>query len=182
MKSAIALILLFCSCAYAEIVIYRSVDETGTVVFSDQHSPGAEPVIVDIVPGYAPVAPARPDAIDHSFNESADQLPSARSPDYTLTIIHPVNEESVWINDGNVEVEVLIEPVLQYQLGHTLQLTLNGLLVGSPVSTTRFVFEHLDRGSHQLMATVFDERGDALASSATIVFHLHRAAQPQQNQ
>lgn len=182
MKSAIALFFVFCSCAYAETVIYRSVDETGTVVFSDQQSPGAEPVIIDIVPGYAPVAPALPDSIDHSFNELADQLPSELLPDYTLTIIQPVNDESVWINDGNVEVEVLIEPALQHQLGHMLQLTLNGLQVGSPVSTTRFVFEHLDRGSHQLMATVFDERGEALASSETIVFHLHRATQSQQNQ
>lgn len=186
MKSAISLIFLLCSCAYAETAIYRSVDETGAVLFSDQQLPGAERVIVDVIPGYSPVPVPRDlfDATDETSDELEDELLTDLSPDYILSIVNPVADESVWINDGNVAVDVLIQPELQQQLGHLVQLTLNGRLVGSPVPTNSFLLQHLDRGSHELMATVIDEQGDTLASSETIVFHLHRATvrQHQQNQ
>ncbi|WP_161604010.1 DUF4124 domain-containing protein [Methylophaga lonarensis] len=184
MKSAISLIFLMCSCVYAETAIYRSVDETGAVLFSDQQLPGAERVIVEVIPGYSPVPVPRDlfDATDETSDQFDDQLITDLSPDYILSIVNPVDDESVWINDGNVEVNVLIQPELQQQLGHMVQLTLNGRLVGAPVPTNNFVLQHLDRGSHELMATVIDEQGDVIASSETIVFHLHRATVQQQQQ
>lgn len=175
MRFAALLMLLFLLPVHAEI--YRWIDDSGNVVFSDEPQPGAERV--DLPPGttYTPVdEEAATDEILKLSPEDEDEAQQQDVPDYQIRIVAPANDESIWVNNGDVTVSMIVEPTLDAERGDQVILRLDGEPVSEPRNTTTFQLNNLSRGTHSLDATVVDSNGVALTSTGTVTFHLHRAS------
>lgn len=181
-------LLLFIFIIPAQAQIYRWVDDNGNVVYSDEPHPQAETVDLPPSTTYTPVdAEAETDDILKLTPPEADEAKAQQQsevPNYQLRIIAPADDESIWVNNGNVTVSMIVEPELNSERGDLVQLQLDGNNVGEPQAATSFQLSNLSRGSHNVTAMVTDNSGVTLASSATVTFHLHRASKlnkPAQN-
>jgi hypothetical protein len=147
--------------------VYKSVNEKGEVVYSDQPSPSAQRMKLPELPTYSP--PPIP-----TFSTSTTESRPAASPYRSVKIVVPENDATVRDNQGVVRVEVALDPPLMTQQGHKIQFYLNGEPHGMPVGTTSISFSNLDRGTYTLTSSVVNAEGAVLSSSDPVVFHLHR--------
>lgn len=182
MKYAWLIVFFFITSVQAGI--YRSVDAEGNVVFTDEPSPGAEKIEISpstvissdqgITSGDEEtddILKLSPEGESQTFEPEADAIPS-----YQIRIIAPADDESIWVNNGNVSVSMIVEPQLDAERGDLIVLNLDGAAVGQAQPTTTFQLNNLSRGTHTVSATVVDRSGSALTSSETVTFHLHRAS------
>ena len=154
----------------AHAAIYKWVDAAGNVHFSDQPREGAKPVELREPTVYPGIKPPAPQATEAGQEKEASQS----APAYQrLRITSPANDVNIWAGDGNVEVDVDLEPPLQ--AGHRLVLSLNGTAVDQEFEGGRLVMTNVDRGTHRLTVEVRDGAGRALRQSEPVVFHLKRA-------
>lgn len=188
MKHAWLLLLIFILPAQAEI--YRWVDDDGNVVFSDEPHANAEKIEVSPSTVYTPQENIEDaDEDDDILKLSPDEPPTVEEaqpavPDYQLRIVAPANDESIWVNNGNVTVDMIVEPQLDAERGDLIELQLDGSQVATPQAGTTFQLNNLSRGTHNLSAHVIDSNGNRLTTSANVTFHLHRASvlnRPAQN-
>lgn len=162
--------------------IYRWVDDSGNVVFSDEPHADAEKIEVSPSTVYTPqeniqqpddeqeILKLSPDGED-ATSESQPSIPA-----YQLRIISPSDDESIWVNNGNVSVSIIVEPQLDPERGDLIQLQLDGENTGAPQASTSFQLSNISRGSHNITAMVTDNTGATMASSPTVTFHLHRTS------
>jgi hypothetical protein len=179
-----AWVIIFLSITSVQAGIYRSVDAEGNVVFTDEPSPGAEKIEISpstvissdqgITSGDEEtddILKLSPEGESQTFEPEADAIPS-----YQIRIIAPADDESIWVNNGNVSVSMIVEPQLDAERGDLIVLNLDGADVGPAQPTTTFQLNNLSRGTHTVSATVVDRSGSALTSSETVTFHLHRTS------
>ncbi len=159
--------LILCLSALSAADVYRWVDEEGNVVYSDRPIPGAEQLksisvqTISLPPVPAPAAQAAP--------------PLAQPKRYlSFAIIQPSDDQAIRDNAGNISVSVLVEPSLYNELGHKLQLYLDGAPWGEAGGTVEYTLPNLDRGTHQLKAQVLDGDGAVVATTDAVTFHLLR--------
>lgn len=166
-----SLLLLSLLAFAANAVIYRSVDESGNVVYSDRPAEDAEKIELDATPTYTPIDVPQPQAIDGTQDDAAQEL---EQPNYQISIISPEQNQSVWENAGTVNIEVAIKPELSMERGDLIQFKLDGQNVGQAQTSPSFTLTNIDRGSHIVVATIIDKTGKVLKSSRSVLFHLHR--------
>jgi hypothetical protein len=159
-------VLLILLSASVQADVYKSVDENGEVIFSDQPTPNAQRMKLPELPTYK----AQPVP---GFSSSPKPAPAA-SPYDSLKIVAPENDATIRDNQGVVRVQVALEPPLMSKQGHKIQFYLNGEPHGMPVATTSISFSNLDRGTYTLTTSVVDASGAVLMTSDPVVFHLHR--------
>ena len=161
------LVMVFLLSLSARAEVYRSVDEDGNVIFSDQPSPGAEKIKLDKIQTIdAPrVKPLQTD----SGNKKAETDEAYKD----VAIRVPANEESISANDGNLTVNVSVTPALQTKKGHQVALFLDGKEMARGTDT-QLQLSNIDRGTHKLTAAVIDENGSEIKRSDTIQFTIHR--------
>ncbi len=162
----IAATLLHVSVAFS--TVYKTTDENGNAVFSDTKSKDAERMYLPPLPVYKPVPlnPIRP----------ANKALKATAMYSRLSIISPQPDAVVRNNAGNVEVIVALQPNLNASLQHRIQIYMDGAPLGEASTSTRFAFQNLDRGTHQIEAAVIDASGKKMIQGAQISFTLQRAA------
>jgi hypothetical protein len=164
MKRFPVLLILLSASVHADV--YKSVDENGEVVFSDQPTPNAQRMKLPELPTYKPLPVP-------GFSSSPETAPVA-SPYDSMKIVEPENDATIRDNQGVVRVGVVLDPPLMIKQGHKIQFYLNGEPHGIPVGTTSISFSNLDRGSYTLTTSVVDASGAVLMTSAPVTFHLHR--------
>lgn len=176
----------------AQAEIYRSVDAEGNVVFTDEPIAGAEKI--DISPSTVISAEQGISTGDEEADEILKLSPEGFSatepevdaiPAYQVRVIAPAHDESIWVNNGDVTVSLIVEPQLDTERGDLIVLNVDGAAVGQAQASTSFQLTNLSRGTHTATATIVDSNGSALTSSETITFHLHRTSvlnKPAQNQ
>lgn len=143
--------------------VYRSVDENGNVVFTDQPSPDAELIEVDELQTIQP-----PPAGKFEYTPK----PAKPQPRYTaLDIVSPEHDSAIRDNGGNVTVNIRTNPALQGADKLVLYLDGEEIILGN--ATTKS-FSGLDRGTHQLRAAIKDENDRIQLSSNSVTFHLLR--------
>lgn len=163
------LVLLAVPLAVQGTEVYRWVQPDGTVVYSDEPTPGAERIEVEGVPSYTP--PPLPAAAPAKGEEGAQG-----SAQYTNIVIErPTAEETVRDNEGNVVVDVAMTPSLDSRLGHRLVPLVDGTAQGS-FDAQQFALSGLDRGSHELRVKVVDADGHDLGSSAPVTFFVKQTS------
>lgn len=175
--AALLVTLLAWGCAWAAGAekIYRTVDEDGNVVFTDQpphpDQPGQQ---VELPHGNSFTPPPTEDAgvrLETWLDQDGDEDLAAASPYASLDIVSPEDDAGLRDNAGTVSVAAAVEPDLAP--GHTLQVYLDGeLRQTSPVPTTQLL--NVDRGTHTLELRIVDASGNTLISSPPSVFHLQR--------
>lgn len=166
MKSPITCVLAFCLLpGFGAAEIYRSVDENGNVVYSDQPAQGATPVDLPELSTYES-KPVPPGTLEPEPEQPAP-------PSAALSFVQPAADETIFDNQGNVAVAVRVEPPLGPQQRLALQLD-GGETV--EVDSPTYQFTELDRGTHTLQAWVLGADGQALGERASVTFHLRQAS------
>lgn len=164
-RSALLLTALaWCAPLSADTPIYRWVDKSGTVHFSDEPGPGAQRIEL---PPPATISLPKP---------SSDPVPTERPqvkliPGYQhLEITFPQPDSAFHAGDGSFTVTTRVEPPLVPS--HELRLLLDGQIYASG-GTGQFRLNNIDRGTHQLQLQVLSN-GQVIQSSPVVTFTLHR--------
>ena len=150
------LVLVLNHNSYAQI--YKTTDESGNPVFSDQASDGEAIDIktTNTVPAVEPSTHTRP-------AQKNNAKPSYR----TLSITSPANDGIIANGLSPFTVEVAVSPDLRP--GHKLTLTIDGAIHSSG-SATQFTIDSIGRGTHAIQAHITDERGRTLITSPSSSF------------
>lgn len=165
-KLATAALLLLSSAVVAQQV-FRSLDEDGNVIYSDQPSPGAEQIEVQPVQGFTPPALPTVDN-DEVKTDAATGEPLGYD---TFGIVAPSDDDTIRNNEGNVDVAVTMQPSLRD--GDTLRVLLDGGTLGE-MSGPYVRLENVDRGTHTVTVEALDSNGTVVATTDPVTFHLHR--------
>jgi hypothetical protein len=149
--------------------MWRWVDERGIVHYSDRPHPGAERV--ELGPAQTYTAPELPPP-----RPAAPEPPAEPVPSYArLSIVSPEEGEMLWNIGGELGVELDLQPPLRD--GHQLRVYLDGERVADvPQASGRFTIGEVYRGEHTLRASIVDDRGRELVSSATTTFYVQQAS------
>jgi Domain of unknown function (DUF4124) len=161
-------VLLILLAASVQADVYKSVNDKGEVIYSDQPMPNAQRLKLPELPTYKapPVTGVSP--------SSASETKPAASPYKSVRILEPGKDATIRDNQGIVRVRVALDPPLMTRAGHKIQYYLNGEPHGTPLASSSITFSNLDRGTYTLSATIVDTSGAALMSTEPVIFHLHR--------
>jgi hypothetical protein len=165
----IFLLFLVFACATASAQVFRRTGPDGEVYFSDRPGPDAEQV--DVTPAQTISLPPVPVQTDTTAQ------PEDVTSSYTeFTIVSPASEEAVRANDGNVTVQLSLQPGLI--TGHTIALKIDGEDGKETSAGDGLAIElsNLSRGLHSVEATVVDEQGNVMIHAGPVSFHVLRAA------
>ncbi len=174
MKYWFLLLILTSATAFAEI--YRWVDENGNTVYSDQPVDNAVQIDLPEPSVYTPVI--EPQEVlsdpDDTIEETSAENEMPPAPDYQLQIVSPQDDEALRANDGDLTVNIQIQPALNQERGDMIQMRMDGRPYGEPKTGLSFNLTNVDRGTHTLSAVVMNANGEEIAQSPTIKFHLQR--------
>jgi hypothetical protein len=168
MKFSAFLLVLLATTAQAEV--YKSINASGEVIYSDVPSRGAKPVQMPELPTYtpAPLPVAQPSAAP--AQQPVNDTYSA------FSLAKPSTDETIRSNAGIVNVSVSLEPALQIEAGHRIQFFLDNKPQGKPVARLSASFRNVDRGTHTVAASVIDEAGESIIDAAPVTIHILRAS------
>lgn len=154
--------------------IYRSVDRDGNVTYTDEPNNKAELIELEELPTYeaAPLPIAPPPIAEPEQAEEATE--DAKRPKYTIRIVSPEQNQSIWAGGGIITATASVKPALNEKRGDKIQFKLDGKVVSEPQTGLSYTFENVDRGSHILVASVVNKKGKVLKASKSVLFHIHR--------
>jgi hypothetical protein len=156
------LLSLLCAAAASGGPVWVWTDENGQVHYSDRPMPGARQIelgTAQAVPMPAPVQAARP---------AAEQATPSAQPYRAIEILRPADQETLWNNGGNLEVEVALAPSLRTT--HRLDVYLDGRRMNLNATAPSLTVPEVWRGEHSLQAVVLDDRGRELLRSQPVTF------------
>lgn len=165
MKQPLLISLLLALPITGLAAIYKFYDENGELVFSDQPGPNAEKLDLEPISTIKPRIVKLPKANNQTQGTSLYE---------TFTFANPTQGETLRENNGSINVDLLLNPPLDGNLGHLVELKLDGKAVSDPVSSMAFTLNNVDRGSHTLTASVIDRDQKVIAQTETITVHLKR--------
>lgn len=163
--------LLFCLLLITQVVsaqVYTYIDAEGNRVFTDKpRSSNAERVIL------APSNSAQ-------MNQPQSTVRMAPPPAVTKPTVHyqvlrilvPEPDASIHNGSGDMIVTLNSEPGLLP--GHSYRLLLDGAPQGEISRSPVFSLQHVDRGTHQLVAEIIDSAGLIVERTPAQPFHMHR--------
>lgn len=172
---ALLLMLMLAALPAVADEIYRTTDEDGNVVFTDQPpSDDAEPITLDpltTVPAQQPRVPETPG------DTGADEGDAATTAGYEgVRVAYPPADQAVRHNGGMVPIRVTLRPEgVGLAEGHTVVVVLDGEAHGAGRGMEVTVGP-LDRGPHRVRARIVDRGGRVVTESPSIRFMLLRAA------
>ena len=94
-------------------------------------------------------------------------------PYESITIVQPLNDETVHENAGSVHVVMRLRPALRD--GDGIEILIDGKTVSRRASTSIDV-EGVERGTHELRARIVAQGGEVLVSSPPVTFHMWQAS------
>ena len=145
---------VFC-CALLAAPIYKTKDEFGNPVFSDEGSESAEQVKVKEVTTFnSSLYTKQYEQVTDTLNDGDKPASGDNFKYQTLVITSPQNGTAIRNNAGNIELHFLVEPGIQQ--GHTIQLMMDGKVYSQVGSTGSVFIQNVDRGEHRfhLIATL----------------------------
>ncbi len=161
------LCLLFITQA-ASAQVYTYIDAEGNRVFTDKpRSSNAERVML------APSNSAQMSQPQPTVRMAPPPAVSKPTVHYQLLrILVPEPDASIHNGSGDMIVTLNSEPGLLP--GHSSRLLLNGEPQGETSRSPVFSLQHVDRGTHQLVAEIIDSAGLIVERTPAQPFHMHR--------
>lgn len=154
----------------AQAAVYRWVDESGNVVFSDQPHPGAKKIQLPGISTYQP-----PAAVSNG-NATPTAKPAAGAGTYSVQIESPTDQQTIHDNNGNLNVRVSIQPALQPGLGAQIAASLDDHSQTYKSSGTSLTIPNIDRGTHVLHVWVEGRNGQPISERSSVTFYMRRAS------
>lgn len=163
--------LLFCLLLITQVVsaqVYTYIDAEGNRVFTDKpRSSNAERVML------APSNSAQMSQPQPTVRMAPPPAVSKPTVHYQLLrILVPEPDASIHNGSGDMIVTLNSEPGLLP--GHSYRLLLNGEPQGETSRSPVFSLQHVDRGTHQLVAEIIDSAGLIVERTPAQPFHMHR--------
>ena len=155
-------------CTVASAQVYKRTGPDGQVYFSDV--PASDSEKVDVTPAQTI---SMPPMSENKGVESHQQPTAVYS---AFSIVSPTDGQEIRANDGNVSVQLSLQPALKS--AHSVSLTINGE-DGSRSSTGHGLnigLSNLSRGRHTVEAAVVDARGRQLIKAGPVSFNVLRHA------
>jgi hypothetical protein len=169
------LLLLALVCGQAGAQVYKTVDEDGNVVYTDQ-APRDDSEPMELPPLSVVEAPtyeeiARPEADVETDEAKGLSLRQLRSRYKGFAIISPENEQSLWNPQGLI--------TLAWQAPHPLQegMQVRASMDGEQIGLTSdrvIPITKLERGAHTLEAVLLDARGRTIATADPVAFFIRQ--------
>ena len=163
-------LFLFLALALGGADVYRWVDADGQPHYSDQPSPGAERVSIEV--GRPAAGAGNTSGVARGATDLEDVTSDTPLPYQSLTIASPAQEAVLWNIEGQLDVAAAVQPALQS--GHVLQFYLDGQMSPAEPGETRTRFPGVSRGEHMLRVEVVDPSGRSLVSSPMIRFFVRQ--------
>lgn len=168
-KSLVITAVFLLSGQTAGAAVYKSVDEHGNVVYTDDPVGHGEPVTLPPLstvppPNYKPVTSGGDDA-DFGKPDSGYR---------ELAITTPAQDETLRDNTGNVWLKASVTPALNAAAGDRLQYFLDGQAFGEAGVEEEILVPNLDRGAHTVSVAIVGPSGKAVKRSEAVRFYLHR--------
>ncbi|MDN5515704.1 MAG: DUF4124 domain-containing protein [Pseudomonas sp.] len=163
---ALLLCLLFIT-QVASAQVYTYIDAEGNRVFTDKpRNSNAERVML---------APSNSAALNQPAPTVRVAPPAVTKPAVhyqVLRILVPEPDASIHNGSGDMIVTLTSEPGLLP--GHSYRLLLDGEPQGEISRSPVFSLQHVDRGTHQLVAEILDAAGLIVERTPAQPFHMHR--------
>lgn len=154
-----------CLAGTAHAEVYRSVDESGNVIFTDKQMGNSEKVDLPGLTTYA----------SPPYNKiEADETkkPITEFTSYSeFKILSPANKETIRDADGGVTLNLQVTPELQVKLGHRIILFLDGKETAS-TTVSKYKLTKAERGTHTLTAQIVDSNNKTWSEKASVVFNI----------
>ncbi len=168
MTGLIILYLPFSSVAQ----IYKSIEPDGSITYSDQApSKGAQPIKLDPISTITARETTPPPT--SSTKEQKKENPQPKINYSTFKITSPRDNSTIRENSGSITIQLDINPQLSTELGHTININLDGKQVAKG-TTNQTTLNNIDRGTHTVSANIHNKQGKVIRSTATVSFHLRR--------
>jgi hypothetical protein len=167
--SALLLAFGMSTTAYSEI--YKTVDENGNVVFTDNPKGNeAEEVQLPEVN----TQPATRITIKLSPPKEEEATDKKQKPEkYTITLESPAHETTVTMGQMSISSSVSISPALAEE--HSVQFYMDGKPSGKASHATSHTFGQLYRGAHKIHAAILNKKGKVLKKTKAATIYVHRA-------
>jgi hypothetical protein len=159
-------LLFVINLVYADI--YKWVDSSGGVHYSDTPEQGAQRIEL---PGIQSFSPADPANSKSDENQTVEGL-NAEKYYKSLSIVQPTDQATIRNNQGSVLVNADIEPALKPE--NLLQIIFDGNPWGKPQPNLSFGFNNINRGTHTIAVQVLDKNGNMLLTSKPVQFFMQR--------
>ena len=155
-----------------ETLIYKSIAEDGSTVFTDQPAPDA--TVITPAPLNVMDSPVAQPAGANS-TVSATPLPALEKP-LTATIDsvvikYPLDDQTFIDPEAQILVEFSTTPASTLPTGMSANVRLDGVLVVTG-SSYQMPIEVPERGTHQLQVQLVDQAGSTIAESQVIHIHI----------
>ncbi|RJQ46279.1 MAG: DUF4124 domain-containing protein [Gammaproteobacteria bacterium] len=164
----------------AQGAVYKWVGPDGKVTYSDRPQPGAQEMKLPKEPPPPPevkAIPATAPSASPPLVAKPGEKPAAEFKGYSkVAIVKPKNDEAVRSNNGNLDVELALEPAFDSTLGHQFMVSVDGKPFGEAQTQPSFQLLNLDRGTHSLRVEVKDAQGKTVGDTGSIVFHILRVS------
>lgn len=142
---------------------YKTYGPNGEVIYSDKPVKNAKEIKAPKASTYEPVATP-------AF-EASKPAPKQKPFEYdSLVISKPAHEESIWSNEGKLDVSLSLEPTLRN--GHSIAISVDGNRVKSGSELT-YQLSGIDPGEHKLTVEIVDSVGKVIQSQ-DVTFYLRR--------
>lgn len=167
---SILLIAFFAGSTSAALAtVYKGVDESGAVVYSDKPFENSEiitPPAITVMdaPKIAPAAPV-------------EEEKPAEFKYQQFDIVTPNNDQVIW-NEPNLMVSLRLKPGLNLDENHRIWLLVDGNAVAKNSESLNIAVGRLDRGTHQLQAEVRDKEGKIIVRTRPVIVHIKQTALP----
>lgn len=170
MNKSILIIPLMICVGVIHAQIFKWTDSNGVVHFSDHPHDGAKVIKLPDAQTYSP--PAVP-ALNNEASTANEKSSNSSGEVYTsLAITQPLNEATIRNNKGYLVVVAQLQPELIP--GNKYQLLFDGAPLGDAQPNPAFQLNGINRGSHTVAVQVVNAEGDALITSDSVTFFMHR--------
>lgn len=146
--------------------IYRSVDEEGNVIFTDQPDANARKVEIE------PTNILKP--LESKAVVPNKEVEPKEAFKYQLLEITTPEDGISLRNISQLSIAAQLIPNLHKQ--HKIRFLDNGAPLREPSRSLAMTIQDPDRGTHQFQAQVIDEKGNTLISSASVSVHVHKTS------
>lgn len=151
--------------------VWRWVDESGVIHYSDRPVEGAERIELS---GAQTFRGTPVDTSMASQPTTADAAQRPAVPYRRFEIVSPAQQETLWNIGGTLSVSVELDPPLQE--GHRLDVYLDGERRNLGATTTQLTVPEVYRGVHTLQAVIVDERGGEVLRSLAVTFMVQQTS------
>lgn len=150
--------------------LYKGLDESGNVVYSDKPFDDAEvftPPPLSIID--ATKVPAKEEVVEEE--EAAETKYSK------FSILAPTNQQVIW-NEPDLTVSLQVKPALDIAEGHTIWLLMDAKPLVNNSQSLSLQIGRADRGEHQIQAQIRNKKGKIIKSSASVTVHIKNTVVP----